>query len=71
MLRRIAGPSAAKPLSSWSGRSEHIGEEEHSHLGDFIEDHSAPNPSHAAVVQLGEQVEDVLGTLTERERRVM
>ena len=49
-----------------------IGEEEDSHLGDFIEDHSAPAPSEAASFQLlKEQINDVLHTLTDRERRVL
>ncbi|MDA0798489.1 MAG: RNA polymerase sigma factor RpoD [Chloroflexi bacterium] len=49
-----------------------IGEEEDSHLGDFIEDKSAPAPAEAATFQLlREQVEDVLGTLSDRERRVL
>ncbi len=49
-----------------------IGEEEDSHLGDFIEDRSAPAPAEAATFQLlREQVEDVLGTLSDRERRVL
>jgi RNA polymerase primary sigma factor len=49
-----------------------IGEEEDSHLGDFIEDRTAPAPADAATFQLlREQVEDVLGTLSERERRVL
>ena len=49
-----------------------IGEEEDSHLGDFIEDRTAPAPAEAATFQLlREQVEDVLGTLSERERRVL
>ena len=49
-----------------------IGEEEDSHLGDFIEDRSALAPAEAATFQLlREQVEDVLGTLSERERRVL
>ena len=49
-----------------------IGEEEDSHLGDFIEDRSAPAPAEAATFQLlREQVEGVLGTLSERERRVL
>ena len=48
-----------------------IGEED-SHLGDFIEDHSALAPADAASHQLlKEQVEEVLGSLTERERKVM
>ncbi len=49
-----------------------IGEEEDSHLGDFIEDRSAPAPADAASYQLlKEQIEDVLDTLTLRERRVL
>ena len=49
-----------------------IGEEEDSHLGDFIEDQSAPAPSDAASYQLlKEQINDVLHTLTDRERRVL
>ena len=48
-----------------------IGEED-SHLGDFIEDQSALAPAEAASYQLlKEQVEDVLLSLTERERKVM
>ena len=49
-----------------------IGEEEDSHLGDFIEDRSAPAPSEAASFQLlKEQIQDVLDTLTDRESRVL
>ena len=49
-----------------------IGEEEDSHLGDFIEDRSAPAPADAATFQLlREQVGDVLATLSDRERRVL
>ena len=49
-----------------------IGEEEDSHLGDFIEDHDAPAPAEAAsFVLLKEQLEDVLDTLTEREETVL
>ena len=49
-----------------------IGEEEDSHLGDFIEDRSALAPSEAASYQLlKEQVDDVLYTLSEREARVL
>ena len=49
-----------------------IGEEEDSHLGDFIEDRNAPAPADAASFQLlKEQVDDVLHTLTEREARVL
>jgi len=49
-----------------------VGEEEDSHLGDFIEDQTALAPAEAASRQLlKEQVEDVLDTLTQRERRVL
>jgi len=49
-----------------------IGEEEDSHLGDFLEDPSALAPADAASQQLlREQVEDVLASLTGRERRVL
>ena len=49
-----------------------IGEEEDSHLGDFIEDRSALAPSEAASYQLlKEQVDDVLLTLSDREARVL
>ncbi|MDA1347355.1 MAG: RNA polymerase sigma factor RpoD [Chloroflexi bacterium] len=49
-----------------------IGEEEDSHLGDFIEDRSALAPSEAASYQLlKEQVHDVLNTLSDREARVL
>ena len=49
-----------------------IGEEEDSHLGDFIEDRTAPAPSEAASYQLlKEQVDDDLETLNEREARVL
>jgi RNA polymerase primary sigma factor len=49
-----------------------IGEEEDSHLGDFIEDHTALAPAEAASHQLlKEQVEVVLGGLSERERKVL
>jgi len=49
-----------------------IGEEEDSHLGDFIEDQDAPAPAEAASFRLlKEQLEDVLDTLTQREERVL
>ena len=49
-----------------------IGEEEDSHLGDFIEDRNAPAPADAASFQLlKEQVDEVLHTLTDREARVL
>ncbi|MDS9471040.1 RNA polymerase sigma factor RpoD [Sporosarcina pasteurii] len=49
-----------------------IGEEDDSHLGDFIEDNEAQSPSdHAAYELLKEQLEDVLDTLTDREENVL
>ncbi len=49
-----------------------IGEEEDSHLGDFIEDEEAPAPAEAAGYQLlKEQLEEVLDTLTSREEKVL
>ena len=49
-----------------------IGEEEDSHLGDFIEDEDSPAPASAAsYLLLKEQLDDVLDTLTDREKRVL
>lgn len=49
-----------------------IGEEEDSHLGDFIEDEDAPAPAEkASFTLLKEQLEEVLDTLTEREEKVL
>jgi len=49
-----------------------IGEEEDSHLGDFIPDDEAPAPAEAAShALLKEQLSDVLGTLTDREEKVL
>ncbi|MDN4074792.1 MULTISPECIES: RNA polymerase sigma factor RpoD [Fictibacillus] len=49
-----------------------IGEEDDSHLGDFIEDQDALAPSEAAAYELlKEQLEDVLDTLTDREENVL
>ena len=49
-----------------------IGEEEDSHLGDFIQDDDAPAPSDAATFTLlKEQLVEVLGTLTPREEKVL
>ena len=49
-----------------------IGEEEDSHLGDFIQDENVPVPAEAAAFTLlREQLEEVLGTLTEREQKVL
>ena len=49
-----------------------IGEEEDSHLGDFIPDEDAPAPADAAAfTMLKEQLVDVLSTLTDREQKVL
>lgn len=49
-----------------------IGEEEDSHLGDFIPDELAPAPAEvASLALLKEQLDEVLGTLTEREEKVL
>ena len=49
-----------------------IGEEEDSHLGDFIQDDNVPVPADAAAFTLlKEQLIEVLGTLTEREQKVL
>lgn len=49
-----------------------IGEEEDSHLGDFIQDDNVPIPADAAAFTLlKEQLVEVLGTLTEREQKVL
>ncbi len=49
-----------------------IGEEEDSHLGDFIQDDNVPVPADAAAFTLlREQLVEVLGTLTEREQKVL
>ena len=49
-----------------------IGEEEDSHLGDFIPDDDAPAPADAAsLMLLKEQLNDVLSTLTDREAKVL
>ncbi len=49
-----------------------IGEEEDSHLGDFIEDEDAPAPAEAAsYLLLREQIGEVLSSLTPREKRVL
>ncbi len=49
-----------------------IGEEEDSHLGDFIKDDNVPVPAEAAAASiLKEQLMEVLDTLTERERKVI
>ena len=49
-----------------------IGEEEDSHLGDFIQDENVPVPADAAAFTLlKEQLDEVLGTLTEREQKVL
>lgn len=49
-----------------------VGEEEDSHLADFIQDENVPVPAEAAAFTLlKEQLVDVLGTLTEREQKVL
>ncbi|MCT3440073.1 RNA polymerase sigma factor RpoD [Limosilactobacillus fermentum] len=49
-----------------------IGEEDDSHLGDFIEDHAATSPAdHAAYEMMKKQLENVLDTLTDREENVL
>lgn len=49
-----------------------IGEEEDSHLGDFIQDENVPVPAEAAAFSLlKEQLVEVLGTLTDREQKVL
>ena len=49
-----------------------IGEEDDSHLGDFIKDEQTPGPEEAtSYMMLQEQIEKLLNTLTERERRVL
>ncbi|MFA9375427.1 MAG: RNA polymerase sigma factor RpoD [Lachnotalea sp.] len=49
-----------------------IGEEEDSHLGDFIQDENVPVPADAAAFTLlKEQLVEVLGTLTDREQKVL
>ncbi len=49
-----------------------IGEEEDSHLGDFIQDDNVPVPAEAATFTLlKEQLDEVLSTLTEREQKVL
>ena len=49
-----------------------IGEEEDSHLGDFIQDDNVPVPAEqAAFTMLREQLDEILDTLTERERKVL
>ena len=49
-----------------------IGEEEDSHLGDFIQDDNVPVPAQAAAqTLLKEQLDEVLDTLTEREQKVL
>lgn len=49
-----------------------IGEEEDSHLGDFIEDDNVPAPAEAAAFTLlKEQLDEVLSTLTDREQKVL
>ncbi|MCD6358639.1 MAG: RNA polymerase sigma factor RpoD [Dehalococcoidia bacterium] len=66
-VREITGVSQ-EPISLETP----IGEEEDSRLGDFVEDHRAMSPPEVASRQLlREQIEDVLSTITPRERRVL
>ena len=75
--RRWASPRTRCARSSRSRRSRSrletpIGEEEDSHLGDFIPDDDAPAPAEAAAFTLlKEQLMDVLDTLTPREEKVL
>ena len=56
----------------WLSSSSPIGEEEDSHLGDFIEDRNVVSPSEAIInLNLKEQTEALLKTLTPREERVI
>ena len=48
-----------------------IGEEDDSHLGDFIQDEDSPAPQDAAYTLLREQLEEVMSTLTPREAKVL
>ena len=48
-----------------------IGEEEDSHLGDFIEDDNVPAPAEAAAFTLLKELDEVLSTLTDREQKVL
>jgi RNA polymerase primary sigma factor len=49
-----------------------VGEEEDSHLGDFIEDHAVVSPADAVInINLKEMTEEVLNTLTPREERII
>ncbi len=49
-----------------------VGEEDDSHLGDFIQDNNIPVPAEeAAYTLLREQLEEVMETLTEREQKVI
>jgi len=49
-----------------------VGDDDDSHLGDFIEDHTVPSPIEAAVRRnLGEATREVLATLTPREAKVL
>jgi RNA polymerase primary sigma factor len=60
--------SAQQPISLETP----IGEEENSHLGDFIEDKAAVSPSDAVIaLNLKEQTESVLKTLTPREEKIL
>ncbi len=70
-----AGGTCAGNLKDCSGAcfsGTPIGEEEDSHLGDFIQDDNVPVPAEAAAqTLLKEQLDEVLDTLTEREQKVL
>ena len=70
----VCGPCKRDP-ENFSGAvslETPIGEEEDSHLGDFIQDDNVPVPADAAAFTLlKEQLVEVLGTLTEREQKVL
>ena len=62
----------AKEMDMPVERVREIGEEEDSHLGDFIQDDNVPVPAEAAAqTLLKEQLDEVLDTLTEREQKVL
>ena len=61
-----------KSLTKLTALDTTIGEEEDSHLGDFIKDETVVGPEDAAsYAMLQEQIKKLLGTLTEREQRVL
>ena len=65
-------PSPEEIAAEMNMPVERVREEEDSHLGDFIQDDNVPVPADAAAFTLlKEQLEEVLGTLTEREQKVL